>query len=249
MDIGLKGKRALVTGSTRGIGRAIVEALVAEGAHVAICARDDGAVRRTVAELTARGATVIGRAVDVADTAALQQWVDDASAELGGLEVFVSNVSVGGGPDKWQATFDVDVMATVRGCEAALPHLEAAGGAIVMVNTTSAVETFRGPTAYAAFKAGLLNYAKNLSADVAGRGVRVNSVMPGPVWFPGGAWEGISTTQPEFYDSVMASLPMGRMASPDDVANAVVFLVSEAANYITGTTVVVDGGFTKRVQY
>ncbi|MCW2830768.1 MAG: 3-ketoacyl-ACP reductase [Aeromicrobium sp.] len=250
MQLGLEGRRALVTGSTRGIGRAVAEALLDEGADVAVCARDARAVERAVTELGGRGGgRVVGRALDVSDVDALRAWVEDASAQLGGLDVFVSNVSVGGGPDKWQETFDVDVMATVRGCEAAVPHLEREGGAIVMISTTSAVETFRGPTAYAAFKAGLLNYAKNLSADLAGRGVRVNSVMPGPVFFDGGAWDLLQRTQPDLVATVMAGLPMGRMASPQDVATAVTFLVSDAASYITGTTLVVDGGFTRRVQF
>jgi 3-oxoacyl-[acyl-carrier protein] reductase len=249
MDLGLSNRRALVTGSTRGIGRAIAETLLDEGCHVAVCARDPQGVERAVEELTGRGGRVVGRAVDVSDAAALRTWIDDASAQLGGLDVFVSNVSVGGGPDRWQETFEVDVLGTVRGCEAAVPHLERSGGAIVMISTTSAVETFRGPTAYGAFKAGLLNYAKNLSSELVGRGVRVNSVMPGPVFFEGGAWDGLRSSQPELYDSVLASLPTGRMATPQDVANVVVFLAGRPADYVTGATVVVDGGFTKRVQF
>ncbi|MCU1477412.1 MAG: 3-ketoacyl-ACP reductase [Subtercola sp.] len=250
MDLGLAGKRVIVTGSTRGIGRSIVEHLLAEGGDVAICARDAEAVEVAVAELAGNGRTVIGRAVDVSDALALTAWIDDAAAQLGGLDIFVPNVSAGGGPDKWQVVFENDVLGTVRGIEAALPHLKAAGGgAITIINTTAAVETFRGPTAYAAFKAGLLNYAKNLSYELGADSIRVNSVLPGPVYFEGGAWETIEKAKPEFVASLTEQIPLGRMADPSDVARAVTFLVSDAARYISGTALVVDGGFLHRVQY
>lgn len=251
MDLGLAGKRVMVTGSTRGIGRSIVEHLIAEGASVAICARDAAAVQTAVAELSAGGARVIGRGVDVSDTAQLTRWVDDVAEEFGGLDIFVPNVSAGGGPtDKWQVVFDIDILGTVRGIEAALPHLTAAGGgSIVIINTTAAVETFRGPSAYAALKAGLLNYAKNLSFGLGAENVRVNSVLPGPVYFEGGAWAGIKASQPDFVASVIETIPLGRMADPADVARAVTFLVSDAARYISGTSLVVDGGMLHRVQY
>lgn len=251
MDLGLTGKRALVTGSTRGIGRSIVEHLIAEGASVAICARDADAVRTAVAELSAAGATVIGREVDVSNATQMAQWVDDAAEQLGGLDIFIPNVSAGGGPtDKWQVVFETDILGTVRGVEAALPHLKAAGGgSIVIVNTTAAVETFRGPSAYAAMKAGLLNYAKNLSFGLGVDNVRVNSVLPGPVYFEGGAWATIKAAQPEFVSAVVETIPLGRMADPADVARAVTFLVSDAARYISGTSLVIDGGMLHRVQY
>jgi NAD(P)-dependent dehydrogenase (short-subunit alcohol dehydrogenase family) len=251
MELGLAGKVALVTGSTRGIGLSIAEHLLDEGAHVAICARSEERVTATVARLSDRAeGRVIGRAVDVADADRLSSWITDAGDELGGIDVLVPCVSAGGGPDKWQQVYENDVMGTVRSVEAALPFLQASdAGAITIINTTAAVETFRGPSAYAAFKAALLNYAKNLSRELAPSGVRVNSVLPGPVFFEGGPWEVIKAAQPEYVASVEAEMPMGRWATPADVARAVTFLSSPAAEYISGTALVVDGGFLRRIQY
>ncbi|WP_156680283.1 SDR family NAD(P)-dependent oxidoreductase [Sphingomonas profundi] len=250
MDLGLNGKRAIVTGSSRGIGRAIAEHLLAEGAAVAICARRQDEVDEAVATLSATGGRVIGRAVDVGDEAANTAWIEDAAAELGGLDIFVPNVSVGGGPEKWREVFEVDVMATVRGCEAAVPHIAAAGGgAIVLISTTAAFEVWRAPQAYGVMKAGMINYAKNLSDTVAKDNVRVNTVAPGPVYFAGGAWPNIETQHPDFFREVSRSIPLGRMGAPADVARAVTFLVSDAAAYITGVTLTVDGGRTRGVDF
>lgn len=250
MDLGLSGKKVLVTGGTRGIGRALLQTFIEEGADVSFCARSAESVAGVLSEYSASGSRVIGEPVDVSDIAVLQAWIDRSADALGGIDVFVSNVSAMGGPDKWQQVFDLDVLGTVRGVEAVLPHLRAGGrGSIVMVNSTAAVETFRGPTAYAAFKAGLLNYAKNLSRELAHENIRVNSVVPGPVFVAGGAWDQIRAEKSEEFEKVLADLPMGRMAAPEDVARAVVFLAGEAASYISGTALVVDGGFTRRVQY
>jgi 3-oxoacyl-[acyl-carrier protein] reductase len=251
MELGLAGKVAIVTGATRGIGLSIAEHLIDEGAHVAICSRSEERVVETVARLSERGeGRVIGRAVDVSDAEGLSAWITDSAGELGGLDILVPNVSAGGGPDKWQIVYENDVLGTVRSVEAALPFLQASdAGAITIINTTAAVETFRGPTAYAAFKAGLLNYAKNLSRELGPSGVRVNSVLPGPVYFDGGPWETIKASQPEYVASLVADIPLGRMANPADVARAVTFLSSPAAEYISGTALVVDGGFLRRIQY
>lgn len=251
MELGLAGKVALVTGGTRGIGLSIAEHLLDEGAHVALCSRSEDAVTETVARLSDRAeGRVIGASVDVADGDRLAAWITDAAEELGGVDILVPNVSAGGGPDKWQQVYEHDVLGTVRAVEAALPFLLASdAAAITIINTTAAVETFRGPTAYAAFKAALLNYAKNLSREQAPAGVRVNSVLPGPVFFEGGPWDLIKATQPEYVASVEAEIPMGRMATPADVARAVTFLSSPAAEYISGTALVVDGGFLRRVQH
>jgi len=250
MDLGLAGKRILITGGSRGIGRAIAELFVAEGANVGICSRDAAGVDKAVAEIGASGGAIHGRAVDVADRAALESWINDSAAAMGGLDAFIPGVSVGGGPEKWDAAFHTDLMGTVRGCEAAIPHLRAAGGgAIVLISTTGAIEIWRDPMAYNVMKAGLLNYAKNLSNKVAVDQIRVNAVAPGPIYFEGGAWETIKANLPDFFAEVSSSIPMGRMGTPADVAKAVAFYASDAASYISGTTLVVDGGRTRRVDY
>jgi 3-oxoacyl-[acyl-carrier protein] reductase len=252
MDLGLKGKRALVTGATRGIGRRIAERLVSEGAAVAICARQQGEIDDALAALAAGGATVWGRVCDVADGDAYVRWIEEAIAALGGVDVFVPNVTAGrvsGGPvAQWRANFEVDVLGTVRGCEAVIPRMSS-GGAIVAIGTTAAVETFIGPNAYNAMKAALITYTKQLSQAVAANGIRVNLVSPGPIEFSGGAWASVRDTMPEFYAQIRGQQPTGRLGTPEEVADAVAFFASARASWITGVNLIVDGGFTRRVAF
>lgn len=251
MDLGLKGKRALVTGATKGIGRRIAERLVHEGADVAICARHQDDVEATVQALAALGPRVWGRACDVGNGDEYLTWIEAAIAVLGGVDVFVPNVTAGSRRDpveQWRANFEVDVLGTVRGCDAVLPKMTT-GAAIVAIGTTAAVETFMAPNAYNAMKAALITYTKQLSQAVGPRGIRVNLVSPGPIEFEGGAWDRIKTNMPQLYDQMKALEPMGRMGRPEEVADAVAFLASERASWITGVNLIVDGGFTKRVAF
>jgi 3-oxoacyl-[acyl-carrier protein] reductase len=252
MDLGLRGKKAIVTGATKGIGRAVVELLAAEGADVGICARTQDEVDSTLAAIRARGVQASGAAVNVRDADAYRAWLTTTAAELGGCDIFVANVSAGGGMDSeknWVRNFEVDVLHTVRGCENLMPRLEASGmGSVVVIGSTNAVETFAAPMAYNAMKAALITYSKQLSQFVGKKNVRVNTVSPGPIFFEGGAWEMIKGTQPKFYDWALKQIPCGRMGSPEEIARVIVFVASPAASLITGANVIADNGFTKRVQ-
>lgn len=253
MDLGLKGKKAIVTGGTRGIGRAIADLLADEGCDVAICARNAAQVDEAVAALKAKGVRATGEAVDVADLDAFEHFIGQAANELGGLDVFVSNVSaMGGGNDlaSWQRSVQIDILATVRGCEAAIPHLERdGGGAIVVVGTISALETPGGRGPYASVKAAQVPYIKALARDLAPKGVRANLVAPGTIYFEGGVWHQVEQGMPDFFKTMVGRNPMGRMGTPEEIANAVAFLASPRAGFITGENLVADGAMTQRVGF
>ncbi len=252
MDLGLTGKKAIVTGGSRGIGRAIAETLAAEGVDLAICARSAEALEAAAKELEAAGVAVTARVVDVGDAEALKGFISESIEALGGLDILVSNPSGGTGVDEasWKANFEVDLMGAVRSVEAALPALCASDAASVLfVGTTAAVETFMGPTSYNALKAALITHANGLSQALGGQGVRVNTISPGPIFFEGGAWDMIKQYNAAMYEEALAGHPGGRMGDASDVANAAVFLSSPAARHITGVNLIVDGGFTKRVNF
>lgn len=252
MDLGLRGKKAIVTGATKGIGRAMVELLAAEGADIGLCARSEDDVESAIVALKTQGVNAIGAPVNVRDGEAYKAWLERTATELGGCDIFIPNVSAGGGMDSeknWVKGFEIDVLHTVRGCETLLPHLKKSQGSIVIIASTNALETFGPPMAYNAMKGALIVYGKQLSQFVAKDGVRVNMVSPGPIYFEGGAWEVIRHTVPKLYDKAMSQLPNGRMGTPEEVARVVAFLASPASSLIVGSNIVADNGFTKRVQF
>lgn len=253
MNLQLTGRKAFITGATRGIGRAITERFAAEGCAVAICSRNAGQVNEAAGILRAGGAKVFARAVDVADPRALEAWINDGAAELGGLDILVANASGLAAkvtPEEFRKGFDIDVMQLVTGAGAALPFLEKSGaGAIIAIASISGVEDYGySESAYGAMKAALLFYMKSLSRKVGKKGIRVNAVSPGPIYFEGGFWQDVERNQPDVFRSVIEENAMGRMGKPEEIANVVAFLASAQASYVNGANFVVDGGHTRRIQ-
>ena len=252
MDLQLKGNNALITGATKGIGRAIADALADEGCNVAICARNPEAVDEAVAALSAKGVEAFGKAVDVGNAEQLRAWVDASAEALGGVDCLVSNVSGGNAPGEagWRANFEHDVLGAVRLVEYALPHLErSANASIIMMSSTAALEKFIAAGAYNAMKGALVQYAGALAQDLGPKSIRVNSICPGPIFIEGGAWNYIKDNMTPFYEQTVADIPVGRMGSAAEVAAQVALLASPRGAFTTGSNLVIDGGFTKRIQF
>jgi 3-oxoacyl-[acyl-carrier protein] reductase len=251
MDLGLKGLRALVTGGTKGIGRRCADLFAEEGAHVAICARNAAEVEETVKALEASGVTAFGRALDVADKAAIEAWVGDAAAALGGIDMVVGNVSalaIADDEAAWEAGFQTDLMHSVRLVNAAMPWLgKSAHPSITFVSSVSARDVDITGPAYAGMKAVLVRYAKDLAWKHAAAGIRANCVSPGNTYFKGGIWNWVEENQPETFAAQMKLNPTGRFATPEEIARGVVFIASPASSFTTGINFVIDGALSKGI--
>jgi 3-oxoacyl-[acyl-carrier protein] reductase len=256
MDLKLAGKRAAILGGSRGIGRSIAHTLAAEGAAVAICARNAEQVAAEVAALKAAGATATGASVDITDGEALKAWIDSVAAELGGLDILVSNAGAmaqGADAAGWTQNFQLDVLGLVNAYEAAKPHLLAAAkasgdAAVVIISSISAAES-DAPSSYGPIKAALIHYAKGVARQNAGAGLRCNVVSPGNIYFDGGVWQQIEKGMPDFFKAQLARNPTGRMGTPQEIADAAVFLASPLSAYTSGVNLIVDGAISRRVNF
>ncbi|MSR13325.1 MAG: SDR family oxidoreductase [Gammaproteobacteria bacterium] len=246
MDLGLKGKGVIVTGASKGIGRAIALEFAREGANVAICARGAEALEQARAEIAGLGVTAFAASCDVGKAEALAGFLDAAKSALGRVDVLVNNPSGFGVTDDeqgWSASLAVDMMAAVRATWKVTPWMEQqGGGAVIHISSISGLEaSLPGVAAYAAVKAALISHSKSMAMELAPKGIRVNCVAPGSIDFPDGFWDGVHKGNKAFYDGVVATIPFGRMGRPEEIANAVVFLASQKASWISGVMLPVDG--------
>jgi 3-oxoacyl-[acyl-carrier protein] reductase len=248
MHIDLKGRRAIVAGGSKGIGRSIALAFAEAGAAVSICSRGRSALDQTLVELRTRDVTAHATACDLADKDAIVAYIAAAAEALGGVDILVNNASGFGAADDeagWAKGLDVDLMATVRASHAAIPFIEqAGGGAILNIASISGYDASVRAAPYAAVKAAVINYTMSQALMLAPRRIRVNAIAPGSIEFPGGMWEQRKTAHPQLYQAVLRSIPWGRLGHPDEVASVAVFLCSSAASWVTGQTLIVDGGQT-----
>ena len=252
MDLGLKGLKVILTGGSRGTGRATLEIFAQEGCDVGFFSRNQAQIDDAIAAFSKHGVKVVGRRGDLADLDAYPKLLTDIADELGGCDIFIPSASASGSKlvQDWEACFRMDVLGTVRGCEALESHLERSkAGSVIILGSTAATETFFGPQAFNAMKAPLLTYSGQLSQAWGPKGIRVNTVSPGPVWFEGGNWDDIKRDAPDLFVTVEAGCALGRMGTSEEVAKTIVLLASPASGWTTGTNIIVDGGFTKRVQF
>lgn len=249
MDLGLLGLKVIMGGATRGISRAAADLFAAEGAQLGLFSRNGEALEEFNSELGGKAAT---REFTLEDREGYKAMLTGLADELGGCDIFIHSISSSGaqGAMDWDESYRIDMLGAVDACEALEPYLEKShAGSVIFMSSTAAIETFLMPQAFNAIKAALITYGKQLSQAWAAKGVRVNMVTPGPISYPGGNWEGAKALMPDLYNGIVAQIPMGRLGSPEEVAKSIAFLASPAASYVTGANLVIDGGFTKRVQF
>ena len=253
MDLGLKGKKVIMNGGSHGIGLETLKLFAAEGCDVAFFSRDEARVSAAAADIGKAGHKVQADVLDMTDNAeGYVAWLNKALQALGGCDIFIHTASSSGqgATQDWQRGLDLDILGGVRAVEVLTPALEKSGaGSIILMSSTAAVETFFSPQAFNALKAALITYGSQLSQALAGKGIRVNTVSPGPIEYKTGNWDAIKSGMPDFYNATIAQMPMGRLGSPEEVARSIVFMASPAASYTTGSNLIIDGGYTKRVQF
>lgn len=246
MELGLKGRRVVVAGGSRGIGKAIALGFAAEGCAVSICARGAEALEAARAEIAAFGGVAHAVSCDLADNGAIAAYIPAAAAAMGGIDMLINNASgFGRGDDEasWETSLAVDLLATVRGTREALPFLEQGRDpAIVNIASGSGINPSVRTPAYGASKAAVIHYTRTQAAALARKGIRVNCIAPGSIEFPGGSWERRKTDAPALYNGILNAIPFGRLGRPEEVARVVVFIASPMANWMTAQVMQVNGG-------
>jgi 3-oxoacyl-[acyl-carrier protein] reductase len=246
MEVDVKGRRVVVCGGSRGIGRAIALGFAAGGASVSICARGAAALEATRAEMAAFGGIAHAGSCDLGSEPAIRAYIPAAAKALGGIDVLVNNATgYGWGDDEasWDSSVAVDLLAAVRASREALPFIEkAANGSIVNISSGSGLNPSARTPAYGAAKAAVIHYTRTQAAMLAHTGIRVNCVAPGSIEFPGGIWANRKADEPELYKATLASCPTGRMGTAEEVANVVLFLASPLASWVTAQIISVNGG-------
>jgi 3-oxoacyl-[acyl-carrier protein] reductase len=246
MDLGLRDRVAIVTGGSRGIGRAIALGLAGEGCSVAICARGEDGLRETETELRARGVEALGIVADVTSAEDVDRVVDETARRLGRVDVLVNNAGgsrQGDDDAAWQGGLDVNLFAAIRASRAVLPHMRAQGGGSIVHITSIYGREAGGGLIYNTSKAAMISHAKGLALQLAPEGIRVNSVAPGSIRHPGGSWDRRVEADPEGMQRFVAqNIPSGRFGRAGEVADVVVFLASPRSSWITGACINVDGG-------
>lgn len=252
MDLGLKDKIAIVTGSSRGLGLASARALVAEGCHVCICARGEDRLAEAAVEVEAaakKPGMVAAVQADVSTQAGVELVVERTVERFGGLDILVNNVGRAAGTDiletsdaEWQAAFDETLFPAIRASRMAIPHMKARGGGVILMIASIWGRESGGRMTYNAVKAAEISLAKAMAQQLAPLNIRVNSIAPGSILFPGGSWHKRQQAEPQWMaDFIKRDLPFGRLGRADEVGNVVAFLASSKASWVSGASMTVDG--------
>jgi len=248
MDLGLKGKVAMITGASKGLGRAMAKAFGEEGVKLSICARGEAQLKDAAAEFQKLGFEVLATPADVTKSADMTKWMNETVSRFGGVDILVNNAG-GARPgalgelseEAWRESFELNFFSAVRLARMAAEEMQSRGGVIINISSIYGRES-GGPLTYNSSKAAMISFTKMLAREMAEQNVRINSVAPGSIQYPGGSWERRFKEDPAFEkDFVSHETPAGRLGRPEEVAYAVVMMASPRASWINGAILPVDG--------